>query len=261
MCPTANSSPWPKGAVALNGKKGGPAWKAPHGPTSAQDQQEFDQYAAQGYRLVHVDGYRIGGTARYAAIWEKAGGPAWAARHGMTGAEYQGEFDNYYYQGFRLRRISGRSAGSTARYAALWESQALSGADLGKIQSKIDGYMQANGIPGLSVAITKDEKLVYARGFGFADQAQGVKVNPRHRFRIASVSKPITSIAIFKLVEDDDQNLDLGDTVFGQGGTLGTTFGTAPYDSDKTQITVQHLLEHSSGWDNNPSDIMFEGTE
>lgn len=120
--------------------------------------------------------------------------------------------------------------------------------------------MQANGVPGLSIAITKDEKLVYARGFGLADQAAGVAVNPRHRFRVASVSKPITSIAVMKMIENGTGKLALGRTVFGAGGVLGTTYGTPPYDARETQITVRHLLEDTSGMDNTPSDVMFEGT-
>jgi CubicO group peptidase (beta-lactamase class C family) len=246
--------------AAIWEKKTSPAWVARHGMSSAQYQSEFNKYVGQGYRLVLVDGYTVGGQDRYAAIWAKTGGPPWAARHLMTGTQYQGEFNNYYYQGFRLRSISGYSLGSTARYAAIWESQALSGADLAKIESKISTYMKTNGIPGLSVAITKGEKLVYARGFGFADQANGVKVNPIHRFRVASVSKPITSIAVMKLIQDGVGNLGLGRTVFGNSGVLGTTFGNAPYHALKNHITVQHLLEHTSGWDNNPSDIMFDGS-
>lgn len=238
----------------------GPTWVARHGMTGAEYQSEFNKYLGQGYRLVFVDGYSVSGQDRYAAIWEQTGGPAWTARHGMTGADYQGEFNNYAYQGFRLRQISGYAVGSRARYAAIWESQALSGADLAKIQSKIDGYMNVNGVPGLSIAITKDEKLVYARGFGFADQANEVRVNPIHRFRVASLSKPITSIAVMKLIEDGVGNLNLASGVFGKVGVLGTTFGSAPYDPPKTQILVQHLLEHTSGWNNTPSDIMFEGS-
>ena len=57
-------------------------------------------------------------------------------------------------------------------------------------------------IPGVSVAITKDGDLVYARGFGLADLVSGEPVQPDSLFRIASVSKPITAMAVLKLVKE-----------------------------------------------------------
>jgi len=241
--------------AAIWEKKSGPAWVAKHGLTSSQYQSAFNTYTGQGYRLVLVNGYTVSNRIRYVAIWEKKSGPAWAARHGMTGSAYQGEFSNFYYQGFRLKSVSGYSRLGRARYAAIWESQALSAGDLAKIESKMKSYMEANGVPGVSVAITKDERLIFARGFGYADQEKAVKVNPVHRFRVASVSKPITSAAIMCLIQEGKVNLE--DTVFGSGGVLGTNFGTPPYQGQLGDITIQHLLEHTSGWAG-PKDLAVE---
>jgi urease beta subunit len=85
----------------------GPAWVARHGMTSAGYQREFDRLVGQGYRLTLVSGYSVGGEDRYAAIWEQVSGPAWVARHGMTSAGYQQEFDRLVAQGYRLRLVSG----------------------------------------------------------------------------------------------------------------------------------------------------------
>jgi CubicO group peptidase (beta-lactamase class C family) len=83
----------------------------------------------------------------------------------------------------------------------------------------------------------------------------GTPVAPSHLFRIASVSKPITTITVFRAIEAG--LLALTDRVFGQGGILGNQFGTPPYpDQRVTQITVQHLLEHTSGW-SGAQDPMF----
>src|SRR5947207_2466192 len=54
-------------------------------------------------------------------------------------------------------------------------------------------FLEDNQVPGASLAIAKDGKLVYARGFGHADQQLGMPVQPTMRFRIASISKPITA--------------------------------------------------------------------
>lgn len=61
--------------------------------------------------------------SRYAAFWEKAGRPAWQARHGLTSAQYQQEFDKLASQGYRPVEVSGYSIGQQDMYAAIWEQQ------------------------------------------------------------------------------------------------------------------------------------------
>ena len=46
---------------------------------------------------------------------------AWQARHGLTGAQYQTEFDRLVAQGYRLIDINGYSVNGIERYAAIWE--------------------------------------------------------------------------------------------------------------------------------------------
>jgi len=107
--------------AAIWDKRAGGAWVARHGLTSAQYQQAFDENAAQGYRLRLVNGYAVGGVDHYAALWEKAAGPSWVARHGMTSAQYQQAFDEYVGQGNRLTWVSVYGVGGQDRYAAIWE--------------------------------------------------------------------------------------------------------------------------------------------
>ncbi|PWL31004.1 serine hydrolase domain-containing protein [uncultured Roseivirga sp.] len=101
-------------------------------------------------------------------------------------------------------------------------------------------------LEGATVALVKDEKLVYAKGFGYADKEGKVKVEPYHRFRIGSVSKLITAIAVLKLV--DEGKITLDDYVFGEKGILKGK----PYDKVSNrniyQIKVKHLLNHTAGW-------------
>ena len=236
-------------------------WVAHHGLTSEEFQQRFDEYADQGYRFTHVSGYSVGSEARYAAIWEERDGPAWVARHGLTSSQYQNQFDGYVYQGYRLIGVSGYSVNSDARFAAIWETDGLDRSDIDTIDRHITNYKNQHGIPGLSVAITKDERLVFAKGYGDADRGANETVRPSHRFRIASISKPITAVATMELVESDE--LRLADTVFGSNGILRPKYGTPAYGSgisspNPNSITVHHLLEHSSGWRNNGNDPMFD---
>ncbi|MEM9986691.1 MAG: serine hydrolase, partial [Bacteroidota bacterium] len=116
----------------------------------------------------------------------------------------------------------------------------------------VNNFLSTYDIPGATFAMAKDGKLVYARGFGEANLAGTELTQPHHLFRIASVSKPITSIAVMKLVEQ--QRLNLSDPVFGSNGLLAQHpyLGSVSYsDTRINQITVQQLLEHTAGWNRN----------
>eukprot|EP00906_Rhabdomonas_costata_P010802 RCo015183 len=112
--------------------------------------------------------------------------------------------------------------------------------------------MSKHQIPGLSVAIARRRQMVYCKAFGVADKTSGEKVSPDHLFRIASVSKPITSVAIFSLIEQSRFTLD--DFVFGAKGILGFDYGK-DLPERVGKITIRHLLEHTSGgWQNDHND-------
>ena len=119
-------------------------------------------------------------------------------------------------------------------------------AALEPIDSMVNRVMRSLRLAGASVAVVKDEKLVYAKGFGFADKEQKVPVEPYHLFRIGSVSKLVTAIAVLKLV--DEKRLSLDDYVFGENGILkGKTYGGIK-NRNFYRIKVKHLLNHTSGW-------------
>ena len=110
----------------------------------------------------------------------------------------------------------------------------------------IEVFIQARNITGLSVALTYDDRLIYASAFGYADVSSNDNVTIHDRFRLASVSKSITAIAIMKLVEEGA--LKLQDRVLGNDSILGTTYSSKTYNDWERHITVQHLLEHSLGF-------------
>lgn len=119
----------------------------------------------------------------------------------------------------------------------------------------INNFLKKWQIKGASIALVKDEKLVYAKGYGFADEENKELVQPNNLFRIASVSKLVTSVAIMKLVEENKLSLD--DTVFGENGILNDTSFLTILDNKVKTVTVRNLLSHSGGWSNRYGDIMF----
>ncbi len=102
-------------------------------------------------------------------------------------------------------------------------------------------------VKGAQLALTYKGRLVYNRGFGYANTATSTLVQPNHRFRVASVSKPITSIAVMHLIEQG--KLHLNDTIFGAKGILKDVKYQKAIDSRVYNITLQNLLEHTGGWD------------
>ena len=110
-------------------------------------------------------------------------------------------------------------------------------------------------IPGGAVAIAKDGRLVFAKGYGLADVESEEPVLPDSLFRIASISKPVTAAAILSLVEDG--LLDLDERAFDILDRFKAPDGEVP-EPRINEVTVRQLLHHSGGWDRDAGyDPMF----
>ncbi len=106
--------------------------------------------------------------------------------------------------------------------------------------------LEATKTPGGALAVARNGRLIFARGYGWADVEAGQAVQPDSLFRIASVSKVFTAVAILKLVEEG--RLALEDKAFRILSQIKPPPG-ADMDPRIGSITVAHLLNHSAGWD------------
>ncbi|MDT0453113.1 serine hydrolase [Streptomyces hesseae] len=238
----------------------GPAWEARHGLTAQEYQDEFDAQNQHGFRLVRVVGYSIGGQIRYAGIWEQSPGHPGKAAHGVAHDDYQGQFDANVAAGLRLVDVSGSMDGGSARYTTIWESTPETDFSATPAASLVVPFMQKWAVPGFSFAIARNGTNRATGAFGYANRITREIATPDHRFRIASVTKPITSTAVHLLIEQGQ--LALTDPVFGTGALLGTTYGTQGYSARVLTVQLQHLLEHSAGgWTNDSNDPMFQQTQ
>ena len=114
------------------------------------------------------------------------------------------------------------------------------------------GFLTRHKLSGASLAVTRHGRLVYARGFGLADAAGDDPVRPTSLFRIASLSKPITAVAILQLVEQGRIKLD--DSVSGVLGLEPTVDRQRHH-----RVTIRQCLQHTGGWDRGASfDPMFQ---
>lgn len=253
--------------AAIWDKEPQPTSYAAHGLDASTYQFYVDFLAAFGYKPVQVEGYFVGGTQYYAAIWHQTGGPRWQAAHGLTSSQYNQKVVDLKHQGYRPVSISGYGNGSSYRFAALWHNLTWDSADLDFIDSTVQQAMNNANVRGLSLAFSVDGRLVFAKGYGTANTAASTSVTTASRFRFMSVSKPLTSAAIYSLVESGVTNpgtgtaLALDDTVFGSGGILEEDYGDeSTYQTQVDQITLRQLLEHTSGLADNSSsavDPMF----
>jgi len=130
-----------------------------------------------------------------------------------------------------------------------------SGKEFESTEKTVNAFLRKWSIAGASVAIAKDGKLIFARGFGYSDTASITETQPYNQFRIASISKLITAIAIMKLSEDG--KLSLNDKVFGVDGILNDPYFNEPKDKRVYSITVAQLLGHEGGWSQQYGDQMF----
>lgn len=138
--------------------------------------------------------------------------------------------------------------------------------------AQVYAVMAKYKIPGISVATTKNEKLAYTAGYGYAniDASPKVRVTPDMLFRLASVSKFQCSLCIMTLYEEG--LLSPNDYVFapaganGEGSKEGILYSLYPgaHASGVDKITVKHLLTHTSGWNYNltgGTDPIFAGSD
>jgi CubicO group peptidase (beta-lactamase class C family) len=115
-------------------------------------------------------------------------------------------------------------------------------AALPRIEAMVaQGFKDLN-VPGLSYAVVIDGEVVLARGLGVADVASQTPVTEDTAFRIASMTKSFTALAVLKL--RDAGKLSLDDPVARHVPEL---LGWAPATSDAGPITLRHLLAHSGG--------------
>lgn len=105
---------------------------------------------------------------------------------------------------------------------------------LARLASQLENLRQELKIPALSAAVVKDQKLVWAKGFGFADLENKIPATERTAYHLASLTKTFASTVVMRLVQDG--KVKLNDPVSKYGIAL----------ESEGVIRVRHLLSHTS---------------
>lgn len=124
------------------------------------------------------------------------------------------------------------------------------------MEKRIESYMKRWHLKGAQLAIMRRDSLLYAKGFGWADEENKEPMTPAHKMRLASVSKLITATGIMKLEQDGLLSLD--DKVFGPEGILDNPYYcNSITDTNYYNITVEDLLRHKGGFTRRAGDPLF----
>lgn len=119
------------------------------------------------------------------------------------------------------------------------------------LDKEMKRYLRKWEMKGASVAIIRNDSLIFAKGYGWADEEKEVKMEAGHILRMASVSKLITAIGIMKL--QDEGRLNIKNKVFGPEGVMkDSDLDTLIRHSAYEHLTIEHLLRHQGGFYRDP---------
>jgi CubicO group peptidase (beta-lactamase class C family) len=208
-------------------------------------------YQLAGYRPAYV---ALSGDQIYCSIFKDDVVGAWVARHGMTAAEYQTEFDKQNAAGFYPICVQGGGAGANTRYAAIFAKQdiplhrewTVTGAAvpaLAGFDHAMQTFMQANGVRAAQLAIAKNGVTKFSRAFTWAEVGYRI-TQPSDRFLLASCSKMFLEAAVQAVY--DAKKLKPDTKVY---PLLGFSH---PVDPRSDTITIQQLLDHMGGYNDDP---------
>jgi N-acyl-D-amino-acid deacylase len=128
--------------------------------------------------------------------------------------------------------------------------------NLASFDRVMEKVVREHHVPGAALAVARNGRIVYARGYGYADLDKKEPVEPNAMFRIASVSKPFTAVAVLQLVEHG--KLRLNDKVFHVLQLKAPDDPKVKFDERWKNVTILDLLQHRGGWDPEKSfDPMF----
>jgi CubicO group peptidase (beta-lactamase class C family) len=222
------------------------------GEDHAAYQRRFDAHVQQWARPAFIT---VAPDATYLSVFRDDSIGPWVARHGMTSGQYQQEFDRWVATGMFPVYVQGGGSGSGTRFAALFAERDVSlkrrftitgraVANMRALDDVAERFMRSTGTRGTGVAVTKGGRLVFARGYTWAEPDY-TPIEPTSMFRIASCTKPITSIVIHRLLEDG--LLSLNDSMQAVLGLAPAPGGAL--DPRLPNVRILNLLTHTGGWD------------
>jgi CubicO group peptidase (beta-lactamase class C family) len=215
--------------------------------------------ATWGMRPLCISGYNPFGLAQFAACWVFAEQPVWTWTNELNAADFQAAASDLTSKGYRPISINEYGLAGDSRYAstwvqdpapAVWTFTGASNSGLAALDNAMTNYMSLRNIERGTLAVTRNGKLVFNRAYtwGSTNLAPTQSTN---LFRFAGASRPLTSVAIFQLIQAGRISLDQ------QIGSILDL--SSAFDPQFATVTIRQLLQDYGGWDENISpDPLFQ---
>jgi CubicO group peptidase (beta-lactamase class C family) len=117
----------------------------------------------------------------------------------------------------------------------------------------VDAHMREHLIPGVTVGVVKDGRVLFVKGYGLAKVAEQQEASGRDtRFRIASISKTFIWTAVMMLVDRGELDLDTDVNTYLEGFELPRTFDEP--------VTLNHLMAHRAGFESTLAVFLYSNT-
>ncbi|GMT10716.1 hypothetical protein PFISCL1PPCAC_2013, partial [Pristionchus fissidentatus] len=192
-----------------------------------------ESMAREGYYPSTIQSFIAPSTPRALVIWRKG--------FGVKGRLYLSSISPVNREG----HISvWRDDGFSWRNRTIPRSIRLGSFDLSALDWEVESEIRRQEVPSISISVQYSNQTLFERSYGYADLVKEIEATTSHRYRIASVSKTITAMLVTHLVNAG--KISYGDRVFGPNGILSSLY-RGPMNIYLRSITVQNLLEHSSG--------------
>lgn len=240
-------------------------WHAHPSDTGESYQDAFNSeiqlpgYHLSGYRPAHV---AVSSDHMYCSLFKDDVVGPWVARHGMSAADYQAEFDRQKAAGLYPICVQGGGQGADIRYAAIfakqdqpvarqWSVSGVAVPNLAGLDHAMQTFMQMHGVRAAQLAVAKNGMMRLSRAYTWAEA--GYKMTqPSDRFLLASCSKMFLAAAVQSLY--DVKLLTPTTAVYPLLGFSG------PADARSDTITMQQLLDHTAGYDDSPTGSNYDPT-
>src|ERR671916_3166381 len=141
-------------------------------------------------------------------------------------------------RGRKMPLLVEMGSGAYFRSKEVRMAQAGTPTSIEAVEALLRGRTENDAVPGLSVSGVKGDRLVWSRGFGFADLATASPATPRTSYLWFSMTKIVTATALVRLAEEGKLDLD---------GPADEYYRGLKVVSQPTPVTARHLLSHSSG--------------
>ena len=122
---------------------------------------------------------------------------------------------------------------------------------IGLFEAWVENVIDEQALVGLSVGLVHNQELIYSKGFGFADLTNRTPANKETTYKIASITKLFTSIALMQLVEEEKLRLDTSVTTL-----VPELQQIQANEHNVNEITVRSILTHTTGLPTMPNFIL-----